>query len=80
MMNDKQIRIHWGCADNTAGYINFMWRMKQLCSSVIHEYSSQRQTLPDQTFQNLVTECRSRATTFPKLLDEYNWIKANKEI
>lgn len=75
MMSDENIRCGYGCTDNEQGYVNFMWRMKLFCDAVLREYSTVRKVPVSSTFQSLVSECESTATTVPKLLDEYNWAK-----
>lgn len=77
MMSDKAIRYGYGCSDNDIGYVNFMCRMKLLSDNLVNEYSKVRNVDRKNVFSNLKSECNSRATTIPKLLDEYNWIKFN---
>jgi len=75
MMSDEKIRHGYGCCDNELGYMNFMWRMKLFADAVIREYSNVRNVPVKSIFPNLVSECKSTATTLPKLIDEYNWVK-----
>ena len=77
IMLDKNIRLGYNCSDNGLGYMNFMLKMKRFADELIHEYSSIRNLPMNSAFQSLVVECKSKATTLPKLLDEYNWIKFN---
>lgn len=77
MICDHEIRYDYGCSDNALGYVNFMWRMKLFADVVIREYSTKRNMPVKSVFSNLVTECKSNATTLPKLLDEYNWVKSH---
>lgn len=74
MMSDESIRHGYGCYDNELGYVNFMWRMKLFCDAIRREYSTAR-SLPIESAFNLVSECKSAAPTWPKLLDEFNWVK-----
>lgn len=77
IMSDENIRDGYGCSDNEFGYVNFMWRMKLFGDAIIHEYSTLRNVSMHLAFARLVSECTSAATTLPKLLDEYNWVKFN---
>jgi hypothetical protein len=77
MMADENTRHGYGCYDNQSGYVNFMWRMKFFGDTLMHEYSATRNVPLNSVFPDLVSECNSAATTLPKLLDEYNWVKFN---
>jgi hypothetical protein len=76
-MADENTRFGYGCSDNELGYVNFMWRMKLFGDALFEEYLNRRKLPKEIAFQNLVSECKSAATTLPKLLDEYNWVKFN---
>jgi len=77
MMSDRNIRHGYGCSDNEMGYTKFMRHMKSFADALIREYSLMRNIPMNSVFPSLVSECKSRATTIPKLLDEYNWAKFN---
>jgi hypothetical protein len=77
MMSDQNIRHGYGCFDNEFGYMNFMWRMKVFEDAVIRAYSTARNVPTNSAFASLASECESAATTLPKLLDEYNWVRFN---
>lgn len=77
VMADENTRFGNGCCDNELGYVNFMWRMKLFCDSLMKEYMSSRKVFKEKAFPNLASECQSAATTWPKLIDEYNWVKFN---
>jgi hypothetical protein len=77
MMSDVNIRHGYGCYDNELGYVNFMWRMKIFCDIIRKKYSTTRNIPIDSAFQYLVAECKSVAPSWPKLLDEHNWVKYN---
>jgi len=77
VMSDREIRHEYGCYDNELGYVNFMWRMKLFADALLYEYSVVRNVPSNSVFLSLVSECKSTATTLPKLLDEYNWVKSN---
>ena len=77
VMADENIRFAYGCSENELGYVNFMWRMKLLSEALIEDYSNARKVPKDKAFQKLALECQSAATTLPKLIDEYNWVKYN---
>lgn len=77
MMSDARIRRDWGWLNNQVGYAKFMQRMKLFGDDIMHQYSAKRNVPLDVTFTNLAIECKSKATTLPKLLDEYNWTKSN---
>ena len=77
MMYDRNIRHGYGYSDDEVGYGRFVRYMKSFADALIHEYSSARNIPVNSVFSSLVSECKSRATTIPKLLDEYNWVKFN---
>jgi len=77
MMSDRNIRHGYGYSDNEVGYARFMRHMKSFADALIREYSLMRNIPMNSVFPSLVSECKSRATTIPKLLDEYNWAKFN---
>jgi len=77
MMSDRNIRHGYGCSDDEVGYAKFMRHMKSFADALMHEYSLVRNIPMNSVFPTLVSECKSRATTIPKLLDEYNWVKFN---
>jgi len=77
MMSDRNIRHGYGYSDDEVGYGRFVRYMKSFADALIHEYSSARNIPVNSVFSSLVSECKSRATTIPKLLDEYNWVKFN---
>ncbi len=77
MMYDRNIRRGYNCSDNEYGYTNFMLKMKQLADYLVKEYSTTYTVQIQRAFQDLISDCTSRAKTVPKLLDEYNWIKYN---
>jgi len=77
MMSDRNIRHGYGYSDDEVGYARFMRYMKSFADALIREYSLMRDIPMNSVFSSLVSECKSRATTIPKLLDEYNWVKFN---
>ena len=77
MMYDRNIRRGYNCSNNEYGYTNFLVKMKQLADYIVKEYSIAYTVPIQRAFQDLVSDCKSKATTVPKLLDEYNWIKYN---
>ncbi|WP_455365060.1 hypothetical protein [[Eubacterium] cellulosolvens] len=77
MMYDRNIRLGYGCSENESGYMHFMLIMKQLGDNLIYEYASTRKISKTEALHHLAAECKSSATTLPKLLDEYNWIEFN---
>jgi len=77
MMSDRNIRHGYGYSDNEVGYAKFMRHMKSFADALIREYSLMQNIPMNSVFPSLVSECKSRATTIPKLLDEYNWAKFN---
>ena len=76
VMSDRKIRQGYGCSDNELGYANLMLRIKLFADSLLREYSAVRNIPMNSAFQSLASECESAATTLPKLLDEYNWVKS----
>ena len=77
MMSDRNIRHGYRCSDDEVGYAKFMRHMKLFADALLREYSLMRNIPMNSVFPTLVSECKSRATTIPKLLDEYNWAKFN---
>ena len=77
MMSDVDIRYGYGCSDNDIGYSNLMLRMKLFGDNLIEKYAKIRKFGKQYVFHNLKSECNSGASTLPKLLDEYNWVKYN---
>jgi len=77
MMSDRNIRHGYGYSGNEVGYARFMRHMKSFADALMREYSLARNIPMNSVFSSLVSECKSRATTIPKLLDEYNWAKFN---
>lgn len=75
MMSDRNIRHGYGYSDSEVGYAKFMRHTKMFADALIREYSLARNIPMNSVFSSLVSECRSSATTIPKLLDEYNWAK-----
>jgi len=77
VMSDRNIRHGYGYSDDEVGYAKFMRHMKSFADALIREYSLMRNIPMNSVFPSLVSECKSRATTIPQLLDEYNWAKFN---
>jgi len=77
MMSDRSIRHGYGYSDDEVGYAKFMRHTKMFADALLREYSLARNIPMNSVFSSLVSECSSRATTIPKLLDEYNWAKFN---
>ena len=77
MMSDRNIRHGYGYSDDEVGYAKLMRHMKSFADALMHEYSLARNIPMNSVFSSLASECKSSATTIPKLLDEYNWTKCN---
>ena len=61
VMWDKGICEHYGCSQNSAGYVLFLKMMKEEAISILKE-------------QKKEVIIKQLGSAIPKLIDEYNWI------
>jgi len=63
VMCDEKIRESYGCAGNSEGYLNFLWRMQE----------SARKFIEEKTKLEICKELHNGDRSLTRILDEYNY-------